>query len=62
MALIFSILFLLPVSTMLGGIPELILTKKLKETEWTKQEEEGSTEEDTSPSLCFGRKGVSGQN
>nr|ALO21861.1 hypothetical protein [Cucurbita argyrosperma subsp. sororia] len=51
MARIFSILLFITCVYYLGRIPSPILTKKLKETEGTKQEQEGSTEEDTSPSL-----------
>ncbi|CAL5362947.1 unnamed protein product [Camellia sinensis] len=75
---IFSILLFITCVYYLGRIPSPILTKKLKETskteerdveiettyetKGTKQEQEGSTEEDPSPSLFFGRKGGSGQN
>nr|UVW82995.1 Ycf1 [Ficus pumila]UZS91858.1 hypothetical protein RF1 [Ficus pumila] len=62
MARIFSILLFITCVYYLGRIPSPILTKKLKETEerdvektsetkGTKQEQEGSTEEDPSPSL-----------
>nr|YP_010628905.1 Ycf1 [Begonia fissistyla]WBN95788.1 Ycf1 [Begonia fissistyla] len=64
MARIFSILLFITCVSYLGRIPSPILTNKLKETEETdveiettsetkvtKQEQEGSTEEDTSPSL-----------
>nr|QHB76023.1 Ycf1 [Cucumis melo subsp. melo] len=54
MARIFTILLFITCVYYLGRIPSPILTKKLKqisETQGTKQEQEGSTEEDTSPSL-----------
>nr|YP_010986675.1 hypothetical chloroplast RF1 [Linanthus parryae]WOL37722.1 hypothetical chloroplast RF1 [Linanthus parryae] len=63
MARIFSILLFITCVYYLGRIPSPILTKKLKETskteeiettyetKGTKQEQEGSTEEDPSPSL-----------
>lgn len=66
MARIFSILLFITCVYYLGRIPSPILTKKLKETEeseeetdvektsetkGTKQEQEGSTKEDPSPSL-----------
>jgi len=54
MARIFSILFFITCVYYLGRMPSPIFTKKLKETpetKETKQEEEGFTEEDPSPSL-----------
>nr|YP_010723981.1 Ycf1 protein [Neomarica candida]WDW31022.1 Ycf1 protein [Neomarica candida] len=59
MARIFSILLLITCVYYLGRMPSPIFTRKLKEisdyeTKKTKQEQEGSTEED--PSLCSGEK------
>ncbi|KAI9385522.1 hypothetical protein POPTR_011G073900v4 [Populus trichocarpa] len=51
MARIFSILLFITCVYSLGRIPSPIFTKKLKETSGTKQEQEGSTEEDPSSSL-----------
>ena len=48
---IFSILLFITCIYYLGRIPSSILTNKLKGTERTKKEQEGSTEKDTSPSL-----------
>nr|YP_009581669.1 hypothetical chloroplast RF19 [Glaucidium palmatum]QBK49906.1 hypothetical chloroplast RF19 [Glaucidium palmatum] len=72
MARIFRILLFITCVYYLGRIPVPIVTKKLKETskkeetdveiettfetEGTKQEQEGSTEEDPSPSLCSEEK------
>nr|YP_010212078.1 Ycf1 protein [Thalictrum aquilegiifolium]UBI43839.1 Ycf1 protein [Thalictrum aquilegiifolium] len=72
MARIFSILLFITCVYYLGRIPSPIVTKKLKETSkkeetdveiettsetrGTKQEQEGSTEEDPSPSLCSEEK------
>jgi hypothetical protein len=72
MARIFSILLFITCVYYLGRIPSPIVTKKLKETskkeetdveiettsetKGTKQEQEGSTEEDPSPSLCSEEK------
>uniref|UniRef100_K4D780 Protein TIC 214 n=1 Tax=Solanum lycopersicum TaxID=4081 RepID=K4D780_SOLLC len=50
MARIFSILLFITCVYYLGRIPSPILTKKLKEMKRTKQEQEGSTEEDPYPS------------
>ncbi|KAK9660340.1 hypothetical protein RND81_O227600, partial [Saponaria officinalis] len=51
MARIFSILLFITCVYYLGRMPSPIFTKKLKETSETKQEEEGFTDEDPSPSL-----------
>nr|YP_010996121.1 hypothetical chloroplast RF1 [Trollius yunnanensis]WOZ19749.1 hypothetical chloroplast RF1 [Trollius yunnanensis] len=70
MARIFSILLFITCVYYLGRIPSPIVTKKLKETseetdveiettyetKGTEQEQEGSTEEDPSPSLCSEEK------